>query len=205
VVIFLVVLCAPPIAQAAVLNGHFDSGLANWDATPTKVNTKASASITVTNESGHPHYAKLYANAQPNTVIDPIYGEVPVGLGGAYATMTQLITANAGDTLAFEYYTDASNYEVGAGFTVEFRTTISESIASETLYNNPTWQTFEVPLPKTGTYNLTYMVGGQSEYGDAGTLKIDNVHLNSVPEPGVMSLLGIGALTCALFAWRRRR
>jgi hypothetical protein len=204
VFIFLVFLCAPPIAQADLINGGFESGLSDWGPYHTAVNSKASASATASSETGHPHYAKLYVNAQPNTVWNPVRGVYePVGYGTAYAGMAQATAANAGDILSFDYYTDSLNYEVSAGFMLDNATT-SENIVTEILTNASTWTSYQVTIPKSDSYNLSFMVGGQSELGEKATLKIDNVRITSVPEPGVMLLLAVGALSCCLFAQRRR-
>jgi hypothetical protein len=205
VFIFLVFLCAPPIAQAAVLNGGFENVLSDWGPYNTAVNSNASASATGSSETGHPHYAKLYVNAQPNMVWNPVWGKYePVGLGTAYAGISQVTEANAGDILSFDYYNTSLNYEVSAAFTLDISTTW-ENIVTEILPTSSTWTTYQITIPKSESYNIAFMIGGQSELGETGTLKVDNVRITSVPEPGAMSLLGIGALTCGLFAWRRRR
>jgi hypothetical protein len=195
-VIFLVFLCSPPIAQAAILNGGFESGLGSeWNPSAFAFNSKSSASATLSSETGHLHYAKLYANSQP----DPMSG-----VNGAYAQISQTTTANAGDILTFDYYSAALSFDLPAGILID-STTTGQNIVTEAFPGTSTWTPYQITLPTSDSYNIQFIVGGQPTSGESGTLKIDNVSITSVPEPGVMSLLGFGALTCGLFAWRRRR
>jgi hypothetical protein len=201
--IFLaVLLCASPIVQGAVSNGDFDSGLSNWNPVTT-VTASSSANNTTGGETGHPHYAKLYANAKPNMVLNPVTHQYePQGLGTAFAIISQDFAANAGDVLSFDYWND-STYNVSAVLTVEIPSTF-EYIFWDTMPVTTDWTTFQVTLPKTENYRITFQAGGTSDYGETSTWKVDNVRLTSVPEPGVASLLGIGALACGLFVCRRR-
>jgi hypothetical protein len=167
------------------------------------VTADSTATNTTSSETGHPHYAKVFANAKPKMVWNPVYEQwEPQGNGTAFAIISQEFAANAGDVLSFDYWND-STYLVSAVLNVEIPSTF-ESVFWDTMPVTTAWTTFQVTLPKTENYRITFQAGGTSDYGETSTLKVDNVRLTSVPEPGVASLLGIGALACGLFVWRRR-
>jgi len=162
-------------------------------------------------------------NAVPRSEVEAFLGLVPASLNnlensGMFsitegAAIKQTFTANAGDTLSFDYNFLTDEFPQSEDFnsfaftvlntsTNELADTFSNLNSSSTFFNQETgFQTFSTVLPTWGTYTLGLGVVDRGEAYSSGLL-VDNVRTTSaaVPEPSstfailTLSVLGGGLL-----------
>lgn len=138
-----------------------------------------------------------------------------LGNGGFFpviegAAIKQAFTANAGDTLSFNYnfLTDESpqsEYYNSFAFIVvntstnELADTFSILNPSSTFFNQETgFQSFSTALPTSGTYTLGLGIVDRGEAFSSGLL-VDNVQTTPIPEPssilGVLAFVALGEVS----------
>jgi hypothetical protein len=179
-----IILFIIPSQSKAIVNGSFENGLSGWNAESSLGGVGVSSGGT-----DGTHHASLMTS-------------IPYGPGSGFAHISQSFSANTGDILHFDY-TFSKNEDMGghASGTVQ--------IGSYSYYFNPIYSftDFSYTIPQTGDYTISLDATAQFPYFEMGNtgayIDVDNVRIVSVPEPGSIMLLVIGAIT-ALF-WRHRR
>jgi hypothetical protein len=215
-------------AQAAVVNGNFDSGLNGWntlgDASVQSgqlllTNTTVAADdvdgtgnpIASLNRSGQDAVeANLLtaATALAAGALDPS----PFDFAAEGAIAWQSFSGNAGDTFSFiwnfgtrDSFADYAFFVLD-GVLVQLASSADATLAGsgdnlfETGYNP-----FTLTLQTGGTHRIAFGVVDVNDTAVMSSLRIDQVQLsaaNQIPEPGSLALLGLGV---GLLAWQRRR
>ncbi|MBD2775326.1 PEP-CTERM sorting domain-containing protein [Iningainema tapete] len=180
-------------SYAGIVNGDFESGNLNgWG-------TIGSASI----ENGG---VSLSASGVSDTELETFLG-LSVGtldaLNNINATngsaIKQTITANAGDTLSFDWLFQANDYAPYNDFSFFTIGSIGSKLADVFQVGNygQTASKTSYTFDKAGTYTVGFGVVNALDTAASPTLAVDNVKLSSVaavPEPASMlGILAVGA------------
>lgn len=221
-----IIICALDFcsaANAAVINGEFETGdLTGW--TVAGFGSAQTASFGITPAQGtYQGYIETTGNyTVDSSVVLTSLGVVPFNnihaLGAGTPTngngLSQSVTVNAADVLSFDWnfttseLTEPSTYDDFAFYTINGTPYLLASRNSSTwdtasppagFEGQTDWATQTYTFPTAGTYSIGF---GTFNVGDAGynsALLLDSI---SVPEPGAMALLAIGAL--ALLRQRRQ-
>jgi len=206
-------------AQAAIINGGFDTGDFSGWTTLGDVSVQASLQALLKTENVNDNFAELeqFLGLAPGALDTLGNGEVFEG-----SSIKQSFTANAGQVLTFDwnFLTDetASNPDFNdfAFLTInnslsELADTFSTFSTSQTPFARETgFKTFSYTIPTTGTYTLGIGVVDVNDPGTNSGLLVDNVVLSTIstpiPEPNtVFSLLAFGACSVGYRLLRKQK
>ena len=195
-------------AQAAVTNGSFETGdLTGWSWT-----IPAGASIDVV--TGHSDPGGTGTTSW--TPADGSYFALLKTDGpGSLTQLYQSFSMTPGNPLMFDYFWDSRDLKpfgdtaslsvysgVGlAGPLIGTFTLGSVSSDPQNYWGTP-WQTVSLYLSNAGTYTAVFEVRNSLDGIKDSYLGIDNVLLQTIPEPAAILLGGIGV---GLVGWLRRR
>ena len=201
-------------SQAAIINGGFEDDFNGWETIGnTSIETSAFGSGPV--EGNNQALLSTGGNTSTDSEIEAFLG-LEAGsldsLGNGNATagsaIKQTFTANAGDTVSFQwnFLTNEATPTFFNDFAFvslvglsELADTVSTFSLSPTSFDEETgFQTFSFDITTTGTYTLGLGVIDSIDLIVDSALIVDNV---SVPEP----LTGLGALTATGFGLALRR
>jgi hypothetical protein len=222
-------LAAASVAAAPILNGGFENGVpfAGWSTTGiTSIETAAFGS----GPTAGAQMARMSSGngAEVGAVTD---AELETFLGLAAGTIDSIVTtndmigaregsaisqsffANAGDVLSFDWNfltseltpisdtNDTAFWTLIPGGPMVLADTFSAFVPSATVLDEETgFQTVNFVIPAAGLYTLGFAVVDVSDTALGSVLLVDNVRL--VPEPGLLALVGLGAVAAAV---RRRQ
>ncbi len=204
-------------SAALVTDGGFDNSFTGWTTSLTGGSsfTEIKAYIDPNINYDVNYYGLLtgYSDYHQVKFIPPIaYMLYPGG-----ASISQSISANAGDTLQFQYAGKLTYGEAGQTPTIGFelsKTGLDQIIyLADTNYQTPqpwdtvNWYTYSYTIPQVGNYTIKFFakVDGYTDPGvlNEAQLAIDNVELIPVPEPRCFLLLIAGLMTGAYCHLRR--
>jgi hypothetical protein len=187
----------PGVVAAAIINGDFETGdLTGWETRSAANNSLCHGLESVQATAGN-HYALLDAQAQTEWTYDPYTEQWTSVFGWAFASINQAVTVAVGDKVTFDYTCDTAYDE--SVMTVWRDTALLDTVP---LSYSETWTSGSYTFKDAGSLYIefsTALSGGSALVG------IDNVKLASVPEPGALVLLAIGATICGTFARFRRK
>jgi hypothetical protein len=198
--VFVSLVCAQSaFAASAVINGNFETGdLTGWDTRSSANNSLCHAWESV-EETATPlnHYAVLDTQAQTEWTCDPFSGEWTSIFGWAFASINQLVTVAIGDKVTFDYTCDCMYDE--SVMTIWRDTTLLDTIP---LSYSETWTSGSYTFQEAGSLFVEFST---SLPAGSALVRIDNVQLVPVPEPGTFGLLAIGTVICGTVARFRRK
>jgi hypothetical protein len=189
-------------SQAAVINGGFETGdFSGWE--------------TIGNTSVNNNEAFLSAYGADDTDLETFLGlsagsldrinNVDATNGSA---IKQTIVAKAGDVLSFDWLFKAEDYLPFNDFS--FYTISSEAYKLADVFQvgdyGQTASQTSYTFKEAGTYTLAFGVLNVFDQAGSPSLKVDNVKLTSVPEPGSMlGLLAVGAVGATSLMKRKKQ
>jgi hypothetical protein len=182
------VLASTPASAGFIGNGSFETGdFTDWTLAAAAGSTLAEADAL---DFVYPNIAPPYVAEQGNDFA--MLGDS----FGSGATLTQTITAAAGQGLLLTYYLSSDGY-TGNSFSVTWNGVVipGSAVTNYTSTAYTEYQFWVTTVGATDTLQFT------AEDGD-GFLMLDNVQLN-VPEPASLAMFGTGLLAAAFL--RRHR
>jgi MYXO-CTERM domain-containing protein len=224
-----VLLLTPALAaQAQVVNGGFEAGLAGW-ATLGDASTQAGAPLGA-QQLWLTTASKLYQDDFPlaaGALNRSGTGAADVGVSGGVESFVgglgiyayegsaarQTVMALAGDTLSFRWDMGTSDMQGDIAFVVidgalSVLATSNQATLPGTLGNTGQtgFSTFTHTFTAGGTHSLAFGVVDVGDYAMTSTLAIDGVQIGdvSVVPEGSGGMLGLASLAM-LAAWTRRR
>lgn len=187
------ILCSLSLgtANAAIINGGFESGLSGWTANNGQVSVVSSY---------------LASNGPRSTVnMLPTQGNAfaVLSAGNPITTLTSApITLKIGDQVSFDWFFSANDYlpynDFG-GWSLNFllggvsvAANVLASVATVGDFGLTGWNSFSALSPVSGDYSLQFYSINVKDSLLPSAISFDNVVVTSVPEPGVFTLMGIG-------------
>lgn len=200
-------MCVAHRAQAALVNGGFESGLSGWTFSAGQVSAVSSLSVEAV-EAGQSafelsRFARLRAGLAENV----------------YTTLSQSFTANVGDVLSGHAFFKSSEEAPGNvtlnddGFVsldipLSSALFVSNAVAVGDL-GTTGWTPFTYTFGASGSYTITAGVRNVSDNSIDSFLGLDGLTLtagvSAVPEPSSCALLGLGGIGWVIRGYRRRR
>lgn len=183
-------------AQAAVINGNFNSGLTGWQTLGGADASSGAAVLTpsVANTTDVENFLGLSTGALAGIATSPTNG----------AAIKQSFFATAGTVVSFDWLFQANDYLPYNDFAfyslvAATGATLLSNVAAVGNYGSSGLQSLSYTITTAGTYTLGFGVFNSFDQGLPSTLTIDNVA--TVPTPALLpGLIGIG-----MAAFRKRK
>ncbi len=180
VLVGLVLLIFAPQARAGLItNGGFETGdFTGW--------TVSGGARVLPLDKFSPHSGSFFAD---------------LGNSGSLGTLSQTVSDTAEQIYTLNFYL-GSDGETPNEFKIQWdgTTLYDQTNLPITLNNANPYNLLSFTVTGTGSDTLTLF-----QRNDPGLLALDDVGLAAVPEPGAMTLIGIGAALCmAGYGWQRR-
>lgn len=195
------IISAPGIASASLVNGGFEAGLTGWDA----------------NGSASPVNSYTENNTGAITYL-PVDGSffalLESGTGtGIYSTLTQTFSMSSGsllqgwaafDTADYMPFNDDAYVKIFDNAGGLLATPWSSNVAAVDDYGYTPWTFWSWTAPANADYKLQFGVANQGDNsGESDALFDANITTDVVPEPASLSLLGLGLL--GLIRYRKKK
>ncbi len=210
-------------SQAAIINGSFENGFNGWDTIGNN-SIQPGAFLGSGPTDGTNQALSINSSGVPDFSLESFLGLTSGsldGLGNGNATVgsaiKQTFTANAGDTISFDYnfLTTETTPSFFNDFSFVSLTSVEEladtnssfvgfvtPIAQETGFT-----TFTQTIAASGTYTLGIGVVNSIDAINASGILVDNVRIASVPEPttNILTLLVVSSCSLAFCRHQKRK
>lgn len=184
-------------AEAAVLDGSFDSGFTAWstlgNSSVVSSSPIGSNSAQLTSEGAGDTDIESFLGINPGT-LDSLLPGVNATVGSA---IKQSFFANAGEKVSFDWFFETADYLPFNDFaftTLSSQIGVLSSIGLVGNYGNSGVQNYSFLIPATGTYTLGFGVVNALDSTLSSTLYVDNIRPSTaIPTPALLpGLVGMG-------------